>query len=122
MPRSIANRRAEERSDIPRFINGRIRLEAADGRSDDFLLTDISLSGICFETPDRLDWVAPQTVFNTATIQIANVTLNGGVRVLHVARVDGPGYACGAQFFPRGEEDRNQLVELLTKLEALPQR
>lgn len=122
MPRAITNRRSENRCDLPRFLDGRVHLSAPDGTEGDFLLVDLSLTGVCFQLESRLNWVTPESIFEKATIKIGSVTLTGGIRVLHVYRGDGPGYSCGAQFFPKGEEDRNELIGLLTRLEALPKR
>ena len=53
------------------------------------------------------------------TLSAAEMEIRGNVEVCHLTRGFGSDYSCGVRFFPSSDDDRNRLIGLVSRLEAL---
>lgn len=120
MPRPVKERRRESRQPIPRVLDPRIEITLADGRTRRLRLLEVSLDGVSFEVAERMAGLEPRATLPNARLAVGPHAIAGHLVVFHVTRGPGAGYRCGARFVPGSEAAHNQLVELVSQLEALP--
>jgi len=69
--------------------------------------------------PYRIAGIETGAMLPDASIRLGQLVIQGNLAVLHTTRLSGSAYSCGVQFYPKSEEDRNQLSTLVSRLETL---
>ena len=121
MPTKIDNRRGETRTPLPEYLRATIRVRAAGGLEQEYRLLELSMSGASFVLPQRTSGIETGDSLENVVLCVGDLEVASHAQVLHVSRLEGNAYACGVRLFPAGEEDRNELSGLVSRLESLPQ-
>jgi len=120
MPKLIPNRRQDERQPFPKVLCAAIEFDSTEGERHRLPLTGVSADGASFEVPRRIPGVEVDAVLTDAVISVADFDVQGNLTTRHTTREFGSKYTCGVRFFPKTENDRNQLVCLVWRLGELP--
>ena len=119
MPTQIVNRRRDKRHKLPSGVGAEIEFNTPDGRTHVLPLVEVSISGLSFEIPRRLDGIETGAKLPAAMIRLGRLQVQGNLVVMRMVRGFGPDYTVGVEFHPRTDGDRNELIELITRLTAL---
>ena len=119
MPRQITSRRDESRVDLPSDLGAWIEFRDADDRRHRLALTQLSASGCAFHMPGPIVGIKHGAMLADVTLSAAEMEIRGNVEVCHLTRGFGSDYSCGVRFFPSSDDDRNRLIGLVSRLEAL---
>ena len=119
MPRQITSRRNEPRVELSSDLGAWIELRDADDRSHRLPLTELSVGGCAFHMPGPIVGIKHGAMLADVRLSAAEMEIRGNVEVCHLTRGFGSDYSCGARFFPSSDDDRNRLIGLVSRLEAL---
>ena len=119
MPQQIASRRAEPRVDLSSDLGAWIEFRDANDRRQRLRLTQLSVGGFAFHMPRPIAGIQFGAMLADVRLSDAEMEIRGNVEVRHLTRGCGTDYFCGVQFFPSTDDDRNRLIGLVSRLEAL---
>lgn len=117
-PHSIyGHKRSAARYRPGRADDAFVEFDSNEGPHRKFCVAEISATGVCF----GLDQ-SPRVLFAGATIEMATISagglrIAGRLRAVHVTSGFASGTICGAEFFPRTQEDERALAQLISRFE-----
>jgi len=120
MPTKIENRRRDVRNPIPEFLEAQIEFSAPDGSSQELPLIELSVSGGSFRMPQRIPGLKAGVMIDIALIRVGEIEIRSHVEMLHVTRGGGSSYVCGVRLYPATDDDRNELIGLVSRLGSVP--
>ncbi len=118
MPVQIENRRWNPRSRIPNFQDAEIEFTGPDGTAHKRPLIELSVSGGSFLLAERILGLEVGTTVEDSVIRFGESEIRVNFSIRHVTHDDGKGYECGVQFYKMSARDRNEMVALISRLEA----
>ena len=114
-----SKRRQERRYNIPGALGARFEFVDQNGEQQDLQLTEIGVQGAAFAMPRRIPGVERGSMLADVVIRVALIQIDGNASVVHATRRSESKFECGILFFPKTEQDRNQLVSLISSLDAV---
>ena len=120
MAKKIPNRRQDPRYGLPKALDARLEFKDGDNFDQRLPLTEIGIGGAGFRMPRKIAGVEKGAMIPNAVIRIGHTEIGVNLEILHTTRGFHMDYTCGTRFYPKTENDRNELTELISKLELLP--
>lgn len=120
MAKKAQERRGDRRYNLPDAVSAKLQFEGPDGTTYTFPLMDLSVTGASFHMPRAIIGVDSGAMLGNAVIRLGRLEVHGNVVVLRVTKIFGTSRSCGVQFYPKTEEDRNELINLIARLDSLP--
>jgi hypothetical protein len=117
MPTKI-ERREETRYFLSNASRAEIEFDDPDGTRCRYPLMDLSTRGASFSLPLQFDGIEEGAMLPNAVILIDDVEIRGNLTVLHTTARFRGNYSCGVQFFASSDNDQNQLVSFVARLDA----
>ena len=121
MAKKFPNRRQDPRYGLPKVLDTRLEFKDRDGFDQRLPLTDVSFGGAGFTMPRKISGVDKGAMIGDAVIRIGNTAIEVNLEVLHTTRGFRMDYSCGVRIYPKTEDDRNKLSELISQLTMLPE-
>ncbi len=119
MPNSTANRRVDARYDVPPTAGMKIEFIGADGVEYALPVVTLSVHGVSFSMLRKIQGIENGCHVGNVSIRMDKVQISGNLVVVYCGREFGADYICGAQFYPLGEADRNELVTVISQLKDI---
>jgi hypothetical protein len=120
VPKQVQDRREDGRKRIPGFVGAVIAFNGPDGTAHRFPIIELSVGGGSFELPARIRGLEAGAPCSGGTICVGEIEIKVNLEIRHVTRSEGTLYECGAQIFPRSDEDRNEMAALISRLYSVP--
>ena len=120
MAKKAQERRLDKRHSLPEAIPAEIQFKGPDGIDYTFPVLDLSVTGASFHMSRAVIGIEPGAMLADAVLRLGRLEVHGNLSVLRVTKLFGTSRTCGVQFFPKTENDRNELINLITRLDSLP--
>ncbi len=119
---SVARRtkRSTPRFRVPDSSGATVELDfpTGSGRTCNFPIRDLSISGISFLLPEDMASIESGTEFPAVKLRFAQTTLRGDLLVMHASPLSGGRVICGSLFYPASEEDLMKLKSVVAGFEV----
>ena len=117
MPTQI-ERREETRYFLSNALRAEMEFDDPYGTRCRYPLMDLSTRGASFSLPLQFDGIEEGAMLPNAVILIGDLEIRGNLAVHHATAHFQANYSCGVQFFPRTDDDQNQLVSFVARLDV----
>ena len=112
------HRREDPRYFLPYVLGAELEFDGPDGARHRYPLMDVSIRGVSFALPLRVEGIDEGAMLPNAVILVDDLEIRGNLAVNHTTRRFRARYRCGVQFYPKTDVDQNQLVSFVSRLDA----